>query len=112
MEKGKPKSLTVMNKETVIASLKRCSSSRGNCSGCAYHLTKYKCRVNDLMRDALTLLERDNITTSRGETVIASLRKCANGVYSCDGCAYALTKHECRVNDLMRDAVTLLERDN
>lgn len=51
------------------------------------------------------------ITTSR-ETVIASLRKCASGGDSCDGCAYMTGRYTCRMRDLMRDAVTLLERES
>ena len=61
MERKKSyKKITVPDRETVIASLKLCSTSHGNCSGCPYQLTKYKCRVNDLLRDAVTLLERQN----------------------------------------------------
>ena len=55
-----PQRLTVADKQTVIASLRKCASGGDSCDGCAYITGRYTCRMRDLMSDAATLLERDN----------------------------------------------------
>ena len=52
------------------------------------------------------------LTVADKQMVIASLRKCASGGDSCDGCAYVKGRFPCRMRELMSDAATLLERDN
>ena len=42
----------------IVSSLKVCSGSSGDCRNCAYANNRYSCRMSEMMKDAVKLIEK------------------------------------------------------
>lgn len=43
--------------EQIVSSLKVCSGSSGDCRNCAYANNRYSCRMSEMMKDAVKLIQ-------------------------------------------------------